>query len=160
MKKSNFIQFSFILLCSIFLFTASCKKNSKVPNIFTYNLNNQKVDCSKNYGISERVISGQTVIWGRNEESGFLDLVLDTTVVGSYNQTDYVNSLNGYSVNYTDHSDKLYTYSKSISKGQFIINLKKYDDDEISATFSAVLFDLTNNSDSVIIEDGVFSFGL
>jgi hypothetical protein len=159
MKKSIVFKSTLILFLSTFFFASSCKKKDKVPIIFTFNLNNQKVDCSKSFGFSDRVISDQSIIWGRNDNFGIVNLVLDTTVVGSFTQSDYESSLKGYAVNFTNTDDVYYSYSNNNPKGYFNIKVKTYNNDEISGTFSAKLFDLTNDSDSVMIEEGVFSYG-
>ncbi|MAR99541.1 MAG: hypothetical protein CMD21_02470 [Flavobacteriales bacterium] len=67
--------------------------------------------------------------------------------------------MSGYSINFNDKNDNLYTYTKN-SNSRFVINLKVSDEDEISGSFSAVLYNIANSLDSVVVENGVFSFGL
>ncbi|MBL6662657.1 MAG: hypothetical protein ISP71_01020 [Flavobacteriales bacterium] len=158
MKKLNLASFAFILLSIFFLLNTSCKKKKSVPNVFTYELNSQKVNCPA-FAIGDRVISNQSIFWGRNDDVGQLELIIDTVRVGVFDQADYVNSLSGYSINFNDKNDNLYTYTKN-SNSRFVINLKVSDGDEISGSFSATLHNIANNLDSVVIENGVFSFGI
>ena len=146
------------MLSVFFLLNTSCKKKKSVPNVFTYEINSQKVNCPA-FAIGDRVISNQSIFWGRNNDVGQLELILDTIRVDVFNLADYFSTLNGYSINFNYKNDNLYTYTKN-SNSRFVINLKVSDEDEISCSFSAVLYNIANSLDSVVVENGFFSFGL
>ena len=158
MKKFILLNFSIALISVFLLAITSCKKKKSVPNLFNYELNSQKVNCSS-FAVGDRVISNQSILWGRNDDVGQLELILDTIRVGTFTETDYNNTLSGYAITFNDKNDNLYSYIKN-SKSRFNIILKVSNKDEISGTFSAVLFNLSNDKDSVIIENGIFSFDI